>query len=236
MPPVTTVRVPARLNAPWLFPVVAFVAVVAVLAAVVFLSSRIGADDLPPAAPAFEPPPAAALPPRYTVKQATGGTVSVLEDAVAGQGAPGSRELSPAPGTPIEVLRPVAVADIQPGDVVGVIGVPNGVRNFSIRTVVIYPTGTVIRDGGAASAAGFAGHEAAVDIADRVVMTAVVRANNDGLLTLDGAAGPVSLQLKAPGNIYRIGGGAVADLRPGDRLAVAGAGDAITAILVQPLR
>jgi len=222
VPPVTTVRVPARLNAPWLFPVVAFVAVVAVLAAVVFLSSRIGADDLPPAAPAFEPPPAAALPPRYTVKQATGGTVSVLEDAVAGQGAPGSRELSPAPGTP--------------GDVVGVIGVPNGVRNFSIRTVVIYPTGTVIRDGGAASAAGFAGHEAAVDIADRVVMTAVVRANNDGLLTLDGAAGPVSLQLKAPGNIYRIGGGAVADLRPGDRLAVAGTGDAITAILVQPLR
>ena len=105
----TVLRPAARFNAPWLFPVVAFVAVVLVLAGIVALSSRIGANDLPPEAPAFTPPPSLGLPPRYTVKQATGGTVSVLEDAVAGQGAPGSRELSPARAWPVLLLMGLSI-------------------------------------------------------------------------------------------------------------------------------
>jgi len=233
---VTAQRPAARFNAPWLFPVVAFLAVVLMLAGIVALSSRIGANDLPPEAPAFTLPPALGLPPRYTVKQTAGGAITVVEDPVPGQGAPGTRELRPGAATSIEVLHPVALSDIRPGDIVGVIGVPNGVRNFSIRTVVVYPAGTAMKEGAAVSAAGFAGHESAVDPADRVVMTAAVGENRDGALTLDGPLGPVSLQLKSPGAIYRIGPGTAADLHPGDRVAVAGEDGAITAILVQPQR
>lgn len=232
----TTIRVPARLNAPWLFPVLAFVAVVAVLAGVVFLSSQIGADDLPPEAPAFAPPPTAAMPARYTVKQAAGGIVSVIEDSVAGQGAPRSRDLAPPAGTPIEVLRPIPVGDIRPGDLVAIVGVPNSVRNFSIRTVVVYPTGTAASNGVARTPAGFSGHESAVDLADRVVMTAPVCESSNGALVLDGPLGPMTVTLKAPGAFYRIAPGTIDDLRPGDRVAVAGADGAITALLIQPQR
>lgn len=226
-----------RLNAPWAIPAALGMAVLATLIAVIVLSQRVGDENLRPAAPPFANAGERPATVRLNVKQAREGKITLVEDAVKGAPAPAAREFVPGTETAIEVLTPVeSVAGVNPGDWVTIIGIPNEVRNFVVHAVV------VLRAGGEPdaehvkrSAAGFAGYEAGIDTADRVLTGGPVERVDGNVLTLRGPAGSITVQLTAGAPVFRLAAGTVADIHEGDRVAVQGmtATTPPSAILVQ---
>ncbi|MBI2765116.1 MAG: hypothetical protein HYX53_04300 [Chloroflexi bacterium] len=226
-------------QAPWLLPLVGFVAVIATLASVILISQRIGANDQPPAAPPLNFPATGPNVTRYTVKQVAGATISISEDVATGKPPPAPRDLLLGPGTAIDVLRPIKAAEIQPGQWVQVIGIPNEVRNFSIHAIVLFPAGAAPdAERVARSPNGFAGHEASNDAADRPIIGGTVTSIAGTTLEFAGPGGPVTIQLTDVSPLYRLGTGQVGDILEGDRVAVppSASGNAPAAILVQPTR
>jgi hypothetical protein len=224
-------------NGSWLLGAGVFLAVAGTLVAVVFLSQRVGSDDIPPA-----PPPFAYTAPetgvtRGTVRQVTAAGFSVALDAPAGQ--PQSTvEISLAPATTVELLRPARAGDVRPGDWLTVVGIPNEVRNFSAHAFIAIPQPyTVDGERAARTPGGFAGHETATNERDRVLLGGEVVRVEGNVIVLRGPAGEVRVEVvnAATAPLYRLAAATPADVRDGDRLAIRGVpGGAPAALLAQP--
>lgn len=225
-----------RLRAPWLLPVVLVLVALVTLGAVVVLSQRVGNERLRPDPPPFSYQPNEATV-RLTVKQAGAGKLTLVGDAPKGEAAPPAREIAPGAGTRIEFLRPATAKSVAVGEWMAVIGVPNEVRSFSIHAVVLIPdASSPDADGVVHSPGGFAGHEAAAEAGDRVVLGGPVEAVDGDRFTVRTGAGPVTFTLTDSAPLYRIEAGTVDEVHEGDRVAIHaadGASEAPGALLVQ---
>jgi hypothetical protein len=111
------------------------------------------------------------------------------------------------------------------------------VRSFSIRSIVVMAEPAAEIGGMGRSRAGFFGHEAAPDTRDRVILGGRVERIDGRVLTLAGAAGPITVELFEGGALYRLERGTLAQITDGDRVAIEGAADAeARAVLVLPAR
>jgi hypothetical protein len=188
------------------------------LAAIVLASRQTAGGEAPPEAPpfaGFDPETFA----RFSVRTVEPGRAVLIADAEPGQSTDATRDLDPA-GAAIEVLRPIAPADIRPGDRLTVVAVQNDVRNFAIRSIVIQRDGTADGNGVVRSPLGFVGSEASMDLAERAVMGGVVQSPADGVLTLERDGAPLTVTLTEGSFVYSLEPGTSADLHAGDRVAV----------------
>lgn len=220
-----------ELRRAWL-PVVLVLAVFATLVAVIVLSQRVGDSGEPP-----EPPPFAGLQPvAITVMDVRARSSDVLT-LVDQRGLEIAFTVDSAAA--VERLRPVEATDIEVDDTINIVGIPNEVLSFSIHFIVVMAAPASSRNGVAYSEAGFAGHEAALDRADRPVLSGVVEtiAASGDLVTLTGPDGPMTLRLNEsePARIYRLESVDAATIAEGDRLAANFAATPIDALLVMPL-
>jgi hypothetical protein len=199
-----------------------------VFAVVLVLARRAAEPDVPPEPSAFQPPTPARPVTAVDVQQAAGGRLALSD---------GSRDAPFAEGARIEVLRPATVADIRPGDWLLVVGIPNEVRNFSIRSLVLIGDPSAPdAEGVVRSAGGFAGHEASRDQSERPLLGGAVESVDGGGVVLRGPSGPVTVTLTPNAPLRRLDQGRADEVREGDRLAFIGAdalGDA-QAVLVLP--
>ena len=223
-----TVLPARRLFPAWLPPAILLGAIVIVFAVVILLARRAAEPDVPPEPAAFVPPAPAHSVKALDVQQASGGRVSLSD---------GSRDVAIVPGARIEVLRPASAADIRPGDWLGVIGIPNEVRNFSIRSLVLLTEpGSPDAEGVVRSPGGFAGYEASRDQSERPLLGGIVEAVDGERVTLRGPTGPIAVTLTPSAPLRRLSAGGTEDVREGDRIAFIGAdglGDA-RSVLVLP--
>jgi hypothetical protein len=203
-----------RLLPAWLPPVLLVAAIVAAFAGVLLLAQRAAEPDVPPEPAAFQPPvpvrPVTAL----DVQQAAAGRLALSD---------GSRDISLADGAGIEILRPATASDIRPGDWLTVIGIPNEVRNFSIRSLVLIadpsaPDG----EGVVRSTGGFAGHETSRDQSERPLLGGVVESVDGVRVVLRGPSGPVTVMLTPNAPLRRLEQGRPDQVREGDRIAFVG--------------
>ena len=212
----------------WLPPVLLLAAIVTAFAGVILLARRAAEPDVPPEPAAFQPPAPARPVTALDVQQASGGRVSLSD---------GSRDVAFAPDARIEVLHPATAAEIRTGDWLAVIGIPNEVRNFSIRSLVlIAEPGTPDADAIVRSPGGFAGSEASRDPAERPLLGGFVEAVDGPRVTLRGPTGPIAVTLTPNAPLRRLSQGGTGDVREGDRIAFIGAdalGDA-RSVLVLP--
>lgn len=197
---------------PWLAPAVLALAVLAALLAVLLLARRSAAPDVPPEPTAFRPPAPARPVTVLDVVQESGGRLALSD---------GSRDVTLNQADRIELLRPETPAQIRPGDWLAVIGVPNEVRTFAIRSLVLIEGGGAPdAEGVVRSPAGFAGHEAARDQAERPVLGGVVERVEGNRVTLRGPTGPVTVDLTPAAPLRRLVPAQPGDVREGDRIAV----------------
>ena len=200
----------------WLPPAVLLLTIAATFLAVLALARRAAAPDVPPQPPAFQPPSPVLPVSAHDVQQVAGGRVTLSD---------GSREVALAPAVRVEVLRPATPDQIQRGDWLAVIGIPNEVRNFAIRSlVVIGGGGTADREGVVRSPGGFAGHEASRDQAERPLLGGVVTAADGRSVTLQGPSGMVTVDLASGAPLRRLVEAGADEIREGDRVAYAGSG------------
>ncbi len=220
----------------WLLPF-AIVAVVALSAAlVIWLAARASGSDAPPQPDAFVVPEPVEAIDRFTVRQVTADRVTLSKDT--------ARDAQP--GAPIEVvlgaaaverLVPATPAAITPGTFITVVGVPNAVRNFSIRRLIVLPSAPDSHEGGLGrSKAGFLGSETAVDTKETPVLAGTVQSVTGTKVTLTTLGGTVELTLTAGAPVYRLEASTAASIREGERLASKpfGAGSAPNAVLISP--
>jgi hypothetical protein len=214
-------------------PAVIVVVLLAALIAVVVLSGSVGDDDLPPAAPPIvtpEPSPYTAV----DVKQRAGDEFTIVRQTISGTS---EEQLTLQGDVTIERLTLIGAEDVEPGDWLTVIGIPDPVKNFSVHSLVLIPGGgTPAEDGVARTAAGFAGHEVARDPRDRPVVGGTVLRVEDGKIFLQGPTGEITVSAgpEAPARLYRVETSSIADIGEGDRLAAEfGSGD-LGAVLVLP--
>jgi hypothetical protein len=218
-----------RRRAPsWLAPTVLALAVVAALAAVLLLARRAAAPDVPPEPAPFQAPEPARPMSALDVIQASDGRLALSD---------GSRDVAFRPDARIEVLQPATATQIRPGAWLAVIGVPNEVRNFAVRSLVIIDAAAAPDgEGVVRSPAGFAGHEAARDQAERPIVGGVVERVDGQRVTLGGPTGPITVDLTPAAPLRRLVQGQAGDIHEGDRIAFAAgrpAADA-PAVLVLP--
>lgn len=217
-----------RSTGSWLPLAIAGLLLLAGIGAVLVLAQRSGRSDLPP-----EPGPLVAPLPAHPVvaldvQQSAGGRLTLSD---------GSRDVAPPSGSAVEFLRPIAASGVRPGDWLTVIGIPNEVRNFSIRSIVVLaspaPPDT---DGVRRSPGGFAGHEASRDGSERPLLGGIVERVDGEQVTLAGPAGPIAVTLGPRAPLYRLESGDASAIQEGDRIAflAAPALDAAGAILVLP--
>ena len=195
----------------WIAPLALLLALVALFATVILLARRAAAPDVPPEPGAFERPspvrPVVAL----DVQQADGGRLTLSD---------GSRDVPLDSGVRVEALRPATAEQIRPGDWLAVVGVPNEVRNFAIRSLVVLPSpGAPDHEGVVRSPGGFAGHEASRDQNERPVMGGVVTAVDGRRIVLQGAAGPITVELTPNAPLRRLSEMRADEVREGDRIA-----------------
>lgn len=225
----------SRFQAPWLLPAGALAVVLIALAGIVWLSGKVGGDDLPPAAPPFDAALPAAGYTRFTVKQAAEGKLIVVGDVIQGQPPPAAHDLLVTASTAIERLRVVTADSLKPGDPVAIIGIPNEVRNFSIHSlVVVDKPAAPDADRVVRSPAGFAGYEAASDPKDRVIVTGTLDRFEGGKLFLKGPGGTMEVTVTKDVPLYRLESGTAAAIKDGDRIAAKGAGTATAVLLGTP--
>ncbi|MCC6383172.1 MAG: hypothetical protein IT304_11755 [Dehalococcoidia bacterium] len=207
-------------------PAVAVALVVGVAIALIVLAYSTGEDGRPAVAPPFPPPPASAVP--YDVRARDGGRL-----VLAAPGAGGATlEASLAPGARVEFLRPAVPADLAPGDLLVVTGVPDDTKNFAIRSVIALAGGTEGDDGLPRSPAGFSGDEVARTPGERPILGGRVHQIDPDAVTIDGPQGLVRVGLAAGAPLFRLAPASVDDIRQGDRLALRGELAAVAAVLV----
>ena len=212
----------------WLAPIVLGTLVLAGVIAVVVLARRAGTSDAPPEPAAFVVPPAVGQTVAFDVQQAEGGKLNLASPLgpEAARFKANVRDVTVADGTPVEVLTPSKVADIQAGDWVTVIGVFNEVRNFTIRSVVVIrDPGKPLDDGFVRSRAGFLGSEASRDQSERPILGGIVESVGEKSLSLVGATGAVTVTLSANPPVYRVVAATTAAIVEGGRAAFLVPGD-----------
>lgn len=238
---------------PWIAPIAVVLFLVIGLGAIVVLSRRVAAPDAPSNPGPFSPPAAARPMQAFDVQGIAGDTIRIASGGSTGSSGAVTQDLSATPSTKWEFLEAVANADIQAGDWVQLIGIPNPVRAFSIRSVVVTAGGgTVDAEGFVRSPGGFLGFEATQDANERPILAGKVTAvaSRQGttetarglkdvtytVLTLEGPSGALTVDLQDGADIalYRIKAGTQADVRDGDRVAYPAGDGPATAVLVLP--
>jgi len=199
-------------------PVALAILLLLALVAIVVLARRASQPDAPaePGAFAFAATQHTAA---WNVERVDGLTLTVSG------GPQGTFDLAIPPSTPIEVLEPMAPSEIASGAWLTVVGVPNEVKNFAIRLLVIVVTpGASGDDGLRLSASGFAGHETARDKKEAALLGGVVDSVGASQVTVRTANGTVDVSLAQGAPLRRLRAvGPASDgypVRSGDRVAV----------------
>lgn len=204
----------------YIAPAIFALVILLVLGAVIVLAQRSGGSGAPPRPGAFVTP----VDPRpfvvYSVQQASEGSVTFG----SGDGQQVS-DLAIDANTRIEVLTIAPFDSIAVGDWVTLIGVPNGVRTFALRGIVVLPEpGTERVTGFATTPGGFLGHEVSRDPAEQPAVGGIVTAVGEDSLTLDAPDGrtDITVSLDAenpPPVVQRVEQGSLEDLRAGASVA-----------------
>lgn len=217
----------------WLVPAVFGAFAVAGMVAIVVLASRSGGSDAPPEPGAFATPPASRVVTAYDVREVAGDVVTL---ASAGSTADRPFTASIPAGAAVEVLAPATAGELEPGDWVTIIGIPNEVRNYSITSIVAIPApqGTAV-DGLRATVSGFLGHEANRVAEEVPIVGGEVVRIDAGTISLEGPDGPMTIAVTENAPLARVVAGTAAVIAEGDRIAVTGASiDDAEAVLVLP--
>jgi hypothetical protein len=226
----TTADITRRSFPAWAPLLLLVVGIVSAATAVILLARRAAEPDAPPPPPAFQAPSANLPVTALDVQQVAGGRLTLSD---------GSRDVALRPDARVERLERATAEQVRVGDWLAVIGIPNEVRNFSIRSLVLLgsdpaPAGV---DGVVRSRGGFAGYEASRDQSERPLLAGRVTGVAGMRLSLEGPTGPMMVDLTPQAPLYRLVEGRAADLQEGDRIAFhaggSSAGDA-TSVLVLP--
>lgn len=218
----------ARTLPRWAAPLLALVLIGAGLATVIALAGRAAQPDLPPLPAAFRTPTPSRAVHAFDVQQASGGQVAL-------SGVPAA--VMVRRDAQVEALRPATAAEVAPGMWLAVIGIPNEVRTFAIRSLVLIPDPAPPgADGIVRSRGGFAGHEAGRDQAERPLLGGIVERIQGNEITLRGPDGPISITLTAAAPLRLLEQSAASAIREGDRIATLDAPSVAdsTAVLVLP--
>jgi hypothetical protein len=216
-----------------LLPAVLGLAVLGTLVAVVLVSGSVGGEGVPPPAPPFVRPPGGSIS-AVDVKQRTGDALTVVRQTVSGTA---EETLTIPAGATVERLRLIEAGEVEPGDWLTVIGIPDPVKNFAIHSMVVIPGGgTLEADGAARSAAGFAGHEVARDPRDRPILGGQVIRVEENVIYLEGPTGEIAVTAgpEAPAKLYRFEAATPDAVEEGDRLAADFGAAAIARVLILP--
>lgn len=206
-----TAAVPRRSFPAWLPPLLVIAGIVVAGIAVILLARRAGAPDVPPEPPAFQPPAPARPVTALDVQQAGDGRLTLSD---------GSRDVKLKPDARVETLLPTTAGDVRTGDWLVVVGIPNEVRNFSIRSIVLIDNPeSPDAEGVVRSQGGFAGHEASRDQSERPLLGGRVTAVSGTEVTIEGPAGPIAVDLTERAPLYRLSQGNATAIREGDRIA-----------------
>ena len=201
------------------------------LVAIVVLARRASRPDAP-GEPGVFATPAIQHSAAWNVERVEGAALTVSG------GPEGTFELVVPPSAPIEVLESLSPEEIVPGAWLTVIGVPNEVKNFAIRLVVIIAAPAAPGDAGVMrSAAGFAGHEGERDQKESPLLGGFVESVVASQVTVRAAVGVVDVSLAQGVPLRRLRPAADGyPIRSGDRIAVHlksdGSPDAAAGILV----
>ena len=221
----------------WLLPAVVIVVIMAALVTVILLAQRASGTDAPPRPAAFVAPSPLMPFARYSVSAASGGRLTLVRDAPKGSPAVAAIEVDLAPLIQVERLTPIGSGDVRVGDTVTVSGVPNAVRNFSVRRVVVQARpGSSDTDGFARSPGGFIGDETQADPIERTIIGGTVISIAGNVLSLQGSSGVLTLALANSAPLFRLEASTPSAIREGDRLASRpfAAGGAPSAVLIEP--
>lgn len=203
---------------PWLLPAGIFVVVLAALIGVIVFARESSKSDAPPQPPAFVAPELQTYT-AYDVESNDGGRLKVSSGTAQ---TATSTDLELPAGTRVWVMESAAAADLQPPLKVNVIGIPNEVRNYTIRMMVAAePDGPVtFEDPFIALYDGFYGHETSRDTRERVVLSVLLESfdGRDGVTRTANGPGTLYIDDGAPLRIVRAA--APTDIEPGDRIAL----------------
>jgi hypothetical protein len=192
---------------------------VAGLISVIVLAKQASEPDAPSAAPPFAAPALKRPSIAYDVERADGNTLTV--SGGAGGDRKNSIELSLPSNARVELLDRVAASELQPGDWLTAEGIPNEVKNFSIRMFIALPQpGRPTPDGVALTPGGFAGHEAARDRKELPILGGIVNSVTPPSAILRAAGGDVTVTFTASAPLRRLRAGTLAEIRSGDRIAL----------------
>jgi hypothetical protein len=204
----------------------------AALGLALLLASLVSDDGIPPKAPAFVTPEPSTMT-VVDVKQRRGNDLVVIRQV----GTDSVEEpLALTAETRIERLRPAVVADVEVGDWLTIVGVPNEVRNFAIHAVIVFKTETTAVDGLPRSPLGFFGHETARNPNDRPLVGGPISAISaeDSSVTVDFPSGPAEVLLLPEGRLFVLEAGGEEDIGDGTRIATDPAAGPGLALLVRP--
>lgn len=200
----------------WVFPAGLGLAFIVLVAVTLFLAHRASRSDAPAEPPPFAGPVKVNPTMPFDVENANAGTVN-LQSGLSAQ----SLQIALSTSAPVELLEAVAPSTIAPGEVLTLFGIPNEVKSFSIRLIVLMPVGSPFdADGIARSPAGFAGHESERDQAERPILSGTVTSTSGKTVSLATPGGPVTVDLEPTAPLRRLRAGGPGDLKPADRLAV----------------
>ena len=215
-------------------PLAGGVLLLTLLGGIVVLSQSVGAGDVPPEPPPFQPPPAVQIS-ASDIKLIDGSRLVIVRQTRAGTS---EQELNVPAAAAIERLQAIVPADVVPGDWLTVVGVPNDVKNFSVLSLVIISGAAQPgEDGVARSPAGFAGHEPLRDPRARPILGGPVLRVEDNVITIGGPTGEISVTagLEAPARLHRIEPASISDMGEGDQLAGEFDSDVPGALLLLPV-
>ncbi len=161
-------------------------------------------------------------------------TVERVEgDRLVVAGGPTTTLVVPA-GTPAWRIEPVTVEEVRPGMRIAVVGVPNEVRNATIRLIVVAEAGEA--DGDGTLAGPFGGHETLGETMAQPLIRGVVTEVRDGQLTVETSSGTATVWTDEGAPLAAARRAHAGGVRPGDRLAVlldaAGNPDAARGVLL----
>ncbi len=198
----------------WIVPVILAVLLVAGIAAVLLLARQAARPDAPAQPGRFIPPASARPSAAFDVQSIHGSTLTVTGNTKD------SQEMTLAADTRVEVLDTITPGDLHPEDWMTVIGVPNAVKSFGIRSIVVIAApGPPNADGIVFTADGFAGNEAARDPKELPILGGTIIRASSLNVVLQTAAGPVSVDFAGAPPLRRVRAATLADIHEGDRLA-----------------
>ncbi len=186
------------------------------LATVLVLAQQAAKPDAPAEPRPFAPPSTIHPSVAFDVQRVEGATFTV-----SGSGKnKDSLQITLPASARVEVLTPITPADLHARDWMTVIGVPNAVKSFAIRSIVVVGSpGAPGADGIVLTQGGFAGNEAGRDPKELPILGGTVdRASSQGA-TLQTVSGPMTVDFAAAPPLRKVRAGSIADIHEGDRLA-----------------